>query len=75
VVIPAAIRAKAGLHPGVTLDVVLENNSVRLMPNVPRARLVKRRGRLIAVPTAPPAELPSVDVASLVEEERERWPL
>jgi hypothetical protein len=36
--------------------------------------LVRRGKRLIARPTAPANELPEIDVAALVEEERNRWP-
>lgn len=38
------------------------------------ARLVRRRGRLIAEATVPSTDLPPVDVAKLVDEERDRWP-
>jgi len=36
--------------------------------------LVTRHGRLVARPTVPHEELPAVDVAALIEEERNRWP-
>ncbi len=74
VVIPAAIRAQAGLRPGSELDVILEEGSIRLVRTVPRAKLVRVGKRLVARPTADPRTLPPVDVAALVEEERTRWP-
>ena len=74
VVIPAAVRAKAGFRPGTQLEVILEGNEVRLMPAVPRPRLVQRGQRWIAAPTAAPDQLPQIDVAALVQQERDRWP-
>ncbi len=74
VVIPAAIRARAGLDPGTELDVVLDDLSIRLIPRVPSPDLVRSGGRWVVRPTAPRHELPDVDLAALVEEERNRWP-
>jgi len=74
VVIPAAVRAKAGLRAGAALDVVVDEGSIRLVRAVPRPKLVRIGKRLVARPTADPKSLPSVDVAQLIEEERNRWP-
>lgn len=75
VVIPVAIRTRAGLAPGTALEVELEGGSVRLTPVLEGGpRLARRRGKLVIRPTAPPDELPDVDFAALVREERERWP-
>ena len=73
-VIPAPIRARAGLRPGTTLEVVLDDVSVRLFRKVPGPRLVKVGRRLVARPSVPARDLPPLDIASLVEEERSRWP-
>ncbi len=73
-VIPSAIRTMAGLRQGSVLEVVFEDNQIRLRRDLPRARLVRRRGRLIAEATVPSTDLPPVDVAKLVDEERDRWP-
>jgi AbrB family looped-hinge helix DNA binding protein len=73
VVIPAAARERAGLRPGTELEVVVEDFSVRLVRRAPRPRVVRIGGRLVARPTAG-REAPPVDVAKLVEEERNRWP-
>jgi AbrB family looped-hinge helix DNA binding protein len=73
VVIPAAARERAGLRPGTELEVVVEDFSVRLVRRAPRPRVVRIGGRLVARPTAG-KETPPVDVAKLVEEERNRWP-
>jgi AbrB family looped-hinge helix DNA binding protein len=74
VVIPALIRARAGLRPGTELEVVLDDVSVRLLRKVPGPRLVRVGRRLVARPTVRQRDLPAVDVAALVEEERNRWP-
>jgi len=74
VVIPAAIREKAGFKPGTELDVVLDDVSVRLIRRVPGPKLVRIGKRLVARPTVPQAKLPRVHPADLVAEERERWP-
>lgn len=75
VVIPAAVREKTGLRAGTELEVVAEDFAVRLVPRVPRPRLVRAGRRLVVRPTAPPEECRPLDLAALVDEERERWPL
>jgi AbrB family looped-hinge helix DNA binding protein len=74
VVIPAEIRARLHLAPGTPLELVADDLSVRLVRAVPGPELVRRGERLVARPTAPEEERPSIDVAALVEEERNRWP-
>jgi hypothetical protein len=37
-------------------------------------RLVARRGWLVARPVGDRRKLPKIDVAKLIEEERNRWP-
>jgi AbrB family looped-hinge helix DNA binding protein len=74
VVIPAAVREKAGFHPGSQLEVTVEDGSVRLIRTAPGPKVVRASKRLVARPTAQPQDLPSVDVAALVAEERNRWP-
>jgi AbrB family looped-hinge helix DNA binding protein len=72
IVIPAAIRERAGLVAGAEIEVTLEDSSIRLERVARGPRLVKVGRRLVARPTAPVR--PRVDVAALVEEERNRWP-
>lgn len=72
VVIPAAVRARAGLRPGTAIDVLVDDLSVRLVRRVPAPKLVRVGRRLVARPTA--KDLPDVDVAALIEDERNRWP-
>lgn len=74
VVIPIAIRTRAGLTPGTPVEVELEGSSVRLTPVIEGPRLAQRSGGAVIRPTAPADELPEVDFAALVREERDRWP-
>ena len=73
-VIPAAVRERLGLLPGTSLTVTAEDGNVTLSPVVTPPRLVNRRGWLVARPAGDRRNLPKVDVARLVEEERNRWP-
>ena len=74
VVIPAAMRDRAGLKAGTELEVSLDEGGIRLFRAVPGPRLARQDGRLVARPTVAAAERPAVDFAALVAEERERWP-
>jgi AbrB family looped-hinge helix DNA binding protein len=74
VVIPAALRERAGLTPGTELRISLDEFGVRLERIAPGPRLVKIGRRLVARPTAPVSSRPSIDVAAVVEDERNRWP-
>ncbi len=73
VVIPAAIRSRAGLKPGTELEVSLDDYTVRLERAVPQPKRVRRGRRWIIRPSVKPQE--AIDVADLVDEERNRWPL
>jgi AbrB family looped-hinge helix DNA binding protein len=74
VVIPAPLRERAGLAPGTEVEVTLEDSGLRLERTAPPPRLVRVGRRLVARPTAPVESRPTIDVAALVEEERNRWP-
>jgi AbrB family looped-hinge helix DNA binding protein len=74
VVIPAAIRERAGLHPGTILEITTDDVGVRLERVAAGPRLVKVGRRLVARPTASGGDRPTIDVAAIVEEERNRWP-
>ena len=74
VVIPAPLRERAGLTPGTEVEVTLEDSGLRLGRTAPPPRLVKIGRRTVARPTAPAHTRPRIDVAALVEEERNRWP-
>ena len=73
-VIPAAVRAKAGLTPGTEIEIVVDDVSVRLIRRVPKPKLTRVGKRLVARPTVAQRDLPPIDLAALVEEERNRWP-
>ena len=74
VVIPVEIRARLGFRPGSELELQVDDFSVRLVRKVPGPRLVRVGKRWVARPTVPAKNLPAVDIARLVEEERDRWP-
>jgi AbrB family looped-hinge helix DNA binding protein len=74
VVIPAAIRERAGLVPGADLEITLDDAGVRIERVAPGPRLVRVGRRLVARPSAASETRPSLDVAALVEDERNRWP-
>jgi AbrB family looped-hinge helix DNA binding protein len=74
VVIPAAVRERAGLSPGTSLEVTVDELGIRLERVAAGPRLVKVGRRLVARPTVAADVRPSIDVAALVEEERNRWP-
>lgn len=74
VVIPAVVRQRAGLVPGAVLEIVEDDTGIRLERVAAGPRLVKVGRRLVARPTASAAQRPIIDVASVVEDERNRWP-
>ena len=74
VVIPAAIRERARLTPGAELEIVEDETGIRLERVAPGPKLVKVGRRLVARPTVPAERRPTVDIAAVVEEERNRWP-
>lgn len=71
VVIPAAVREQAGLTPGSLLEITVDDTGIRLERVAAGPTLVKVRGRLVARPAA---GQPAIDIAALVDEERNRWP-
>jgi AbrB family looped-hinge helix DNA binding protein len=74
VVIPAAIRDRAGLVAGSTLEITEDETGIRLERVAPGPKLVRVGRRLVARATAAPETRPPLDVAALVEDERNRWP-
>jgi len=75
VVIPAEVRKRLGLNPGTELNLVVEGFAVRLSRAVAGPELSERGGRLVARPRAAETDRTDIDVAKLIEEERERWPV
>jgi AbrB family looped-hinge helix DNA binding protein len=74
VVIPASIRERAGFVAGAELEITLEDSGIRLQRVAPGPRLVKVGRRLVARPTVASEARPPIDIAALVEDERNRWP-
>ena len=74
VVIPAAVRERAGLTSGSELEITADETGVRIERVAPGPRLVKIGRRLVARPTTHTDRRPPIDPAALVEEERNRWP-
>lgn len=74
VVIPLTLRERAGLTPGSNLEISADEQGVRIERVAPAPRLVRVGKRLVARPTAPPDSRPVIDVAALIEDERNRWP-
>lgn len=74
VVIPATLRERAGFRPGSEIEIVSDDHGLRLERVALGPRVIKIGKRLVARPTAPVDERPTVDIATLIEEERSRWP-
>src|SRR5260221_4425467 len=72
--IPAPIRDRAGLTPGTALEVTADETGVRIERVAPGPKLVRIGKRLVARPTVGSEGRPDVDVAALIEDERNRWP-
>ena len=74
VVIPAAIRERAGFSAGAELEVTEDELGIRLERVAVGPRLMKIGRRVVARPTVAADNRPTIDVAALIEEERNRWP-
>ncbi len=74
VVIPAAVRERAGLAPGTQLEITVDEIGLRIERVAEGPRLVRVGRRLVARPTAPAGSRPNLDIAAIVEDERNRWP-
>ena len=73
-VIPAALRERAGFSPGAELEITEDERGIRLERVAVGPRLMRIGGRLVARPTVARDNRPTIDVAALIEEERNRWP-
>jgi AbrB family looped-hinge helix DNA binding protein len=74
VVIPASIRDRIGLAAGSEIEITTDELGIRIERVAAGPRLVKVGRRLVARPTVSRDDRPPVDIASLVEDERNRWP-
>jgi len=75
VVIPAELRRRLGLTPGTELKLEIEGFAIRIARAVAGPEVLERGGRLVARPRATEASRTEIDVARLMEEERDRWPV
>ena len=73
-VIPVAIRERAGFSAGAELEITEDEIGIRLERVARGPKLVKVGRRLVARPTVHGDNRPTIDVAALVEDERNRWP-
>jgi bifunctional DNA-binding transcriptional regulator/antitoxin component of YhaV-PrlF toxin-antitoxin module len=73
VVIPALIRARAGLTPGSELEITEDELGVRLQRVAPGPKLVRVGRRLVARPSVAHRDRPVIDIEGLIEQERNRW--
>jgi antitoxin PrlF len=74
VVIPAEVRKRLGLTAGAELEIVVEGFAIRLVRAVAGPEIARRGKRLVARPRVAEGERAEVDIARLIEEERDRWP-
>ena len=74
VVIPAALRERAGLSAGSEIEVTEDDLGIRLERVATGPKLVKIGRRLVARPTVGRDARPTIDIAALIEDERNRWP-
>ena len=74
VVIPARLRERAGLTPGTEIELIQDDLCIRLVRSAPRPQLRRRGKLLVARPAATARRPPKVDLAALIEDERNRWP-
>lgn len=74
VVIPAAVRDRAGLGPGAVVEISVDDFGVRLERSADGPKIVRIGKRQVARPTVGEDHRPPIDVAALIEEERNRWP-
>ena len=74
VVIPAQIRERAGLTAGSELEVIADDTGIRIERVASGPRLLKVGRRLVARPTVAADARSAINVAALVDDERNRWP-
>ena len=72
VVIPAEVRKRLGLAAGMELEMLVEGFAIRLARPVAGPELIRRGKRLVARPRTAERERTEVNVARLIEEEREQ---
>lgn len=75
VIIPVEVRKRLGLKAGTELEMIIEGFGIRLVrAAVAGPELVRRGQRLVARPRVAEGERIDIDLAQLIEGERDRWP-
>jgi AbrB family looped-hinge helix DNA binding protein len=74
IVIPAALRDRAGFVAGSEIEISEDDRGLRLERVAAGPRLVRIGKRLVARPTVRVEARPVIDIATVVDEERNRWP-
>jgi AbrB family looped-hinge helix DNA binding protein len=72
VVIPKALRDRAGLRPGTELEIRCSNGVIELAPAAPRGRVVREGAFLVWEPESGVGTVSEEEIAALVEADRER---
>ena len=76
VVIPKAIRERAGLQPGMEIEISVDNGRVEMTPAGPQGRVVYKDGMPVweAPPGAPPVTLEETNEwIRILREERDKF--
>jgi AbrB family looped-hinge helix DNA binding protein len=71
VVIPKALRERAGLTPGMEIEVRFQDGNIEILPPPPQGRLVRRDGMLLWDPGPDAAPLTVEDVNEAIRVLRE----
>ena len=74
IVVPASLRERAGFTAGSEIEITEDEYGLRLVRVAAGPRLVRVGRRLVARPTVGVEQRPSIDIASIVDDERNRWP-
>ena len=74
IVIPAALRDRAGFVAGSEIEISEDDRGLRLERVAPGPRLVRIGRRLVARATVGVDQRPTIDIETVIDDERTRWP-
>jgi AbrB family looped-hinge helix DNA binding protein len=72
VVIPKALRDRAGLRPGTELEIRCSNGVIEIARAAPRGRLVREGAFLVWEPESGVGTVSEEEIVALIEADRER---
>jgi AbrB family looped-hinge helix DNA binding protein len=72
VVIPKALRDRAGLRPGTELEIRCSNGVIEVAPAAPRGRVVREGAFLVWEPESGAGTVSEEEIVALIEADRER---